>query len=275
MNKQQRSIKTFAIALAAMLTVIIIGIIILGVNSIASWFFASSDKIFSGGINYSNTFDTDEFTNITINNSIGKLRIEHGDAFEVTGENVLESFSCEIEKGTLVIDHTSKKNLNFTNYSKTSITITIPEDVKLETLEISTGVDNCTINDIEASAFVLKAGVGEVTISNLTSDNVNIEGGVGNINISNSYLGDFELECGVGTASISGKLDDCTISSGVGEVKLEIDGDFEDYDIDLSVGIGNMQIDGERYKNDTRLNKGAKNKLEIDGGIGNISVNFN
>ncbi len=256
MNKQQRSIKTFAIALATMLAVIIIGVIILGVSSIASWFKASSGRNFSDGTNYSNNFNTDDLTNITINNSCGKLIIKRGDNFEVTGENVLENFSCELENETLVIEHSSGKFLNFTDYPKTSITVTIPEDVKLDALEISTGVDNCSINDIEVSEFVLNAGVGEVTISNLTSDNVHIE-------------------CGVGNTFISGKLGNCTIASGVGEVQLEIDGDFEDYDIALSAGIGNMHIDGERYKNDARLNKGAKNKLEIDGGVGNISVNFN
>lgn len=275
MNKWQHSVKTFALAFAAMLTVVIIGVIILGVDLIASWLPSSYDEALSNGINYSNTFDKDEITEITINNDFGRLIIKHGETFEVTGENVLESFSCNIKEGTLAIAHTSRQNLNLAHHSRTNITITIPKDAGLQALDISTGIDSCTIDDIEASEFVLKAGVGEVTISNLTSDNVNIEGGVGNININNSCFGDFALECGIGAASISGRLNNCTISSGIGEVKLEIDGNFEDYDIDMSIGIGAMYIDGKHYQDDTRLNKGAKNKLKIEGGMGNISVTFN
>lgn len=274
MNTKQRSIKTFAIALAAMFAVIIIGVIIMGANSFLSLFTPSSGTTFTDGVDYNNTFNTEDFSEIIINNGIGKLTIKHGDVFSVTGQNVLTDFSCEIKKDALIIGHTSKKNMNFNNFAKTNITVTIPKDTEFERIEISTGVDNCDISDIEVSEFVLSAGVGDVTISNIKASSTHIEGGVGNVTIDDSELGDFEMECGVGDADIEAAIADCTISSGVGELTFNVDGDFDDYDIDISTGVGTVRIDGERYKKDVRLNKGAKYSFEISGGVGDIDIDF-
>jgi len=275
MNPKQRSIKTFAIALAAMFAVIIIGAIILGARSILNFTSPAPSNSFTDGIYYDETFDTDDFSEIIINNGFGKLFIESGDEFRVIGHNLLTEFSCKIDKDALVIKHVSKKNMNFTNFAKTNITITIPEGMEFKLIEIETGVDDCDINDIEVSEFVLTAGVGDVTISSLTSSDTRIEGGVGDIDIINSELGNFSLECGVGDTEIEGSLADCIIHSGVGDIDLAIDGDFEDYDIDMTTGVGEIRIDGERYKKNSRLNKGAKYSFEISGGVGDIDINFN
>lgn len=274
MTKNQSTIKSVAIAVATMLAIVIIGAICLSIYSVVS-FFSSSGDTFTDGIGYNKTFDADDIDSIVIDNSIGKLTLRQGESFEVVGENVLESFSCELKKGELTIRHQSKRNINFTNFSKTSITITIPKGADFDDINISTGIEECLISDIHTSEFTLEAGVGNVTISNLYSDDTHIEGGVGNIDIFDSELGNLELDCGVGEASISAGLYNCDINSGVGNVILDINGEYEDYDIDISAGVGTIKIDGKKYKDDTRLNKGAKYNLEIDGGVGDISISFN
>lgn len=275
MNTKQRSIKTFAIALAAMFAVIIIGAIILGAKSILAFTSQSSGNTFTDGINYDEVFDADDFSEIIINNGVGKLIIESGDEFRVTGQNLLTDFSCKIDKDALVIEHDSKKSMNFSNFAKTNLTITVPENHEFNLIQIRTGIDDCDIYNIEASDFVLSVGVGDVTISGLISSDTRIEGGVGDIDITDSELGDFEFECGVGDTDIEGSLANCLIHSGVGDVNLDINGDFEDYDIDMTTGVGDIRINGERYKKNSRLNKGAKYSFEISGGVGDIEIDFN
>ncbi len=272
MNTKQRSIKTFAIALAAMFAVIIIGAIILGARSILTFTSPAPDSIFSDGIIFDETFDANTFSELIINNGGGELIIEPGDEFRVYGQNLLTDFSCEIKKDALIIEHVSKKNINF---AKTKLTITIPENHEFELIDIKTGIDDCDIYDAKTNEFVLVAGVGDVIISGLTASDTHIEGGVGDIDITHSELGNFSLECGVGDTEIEGSLDDCIIHSGVGDIDLAIDGDFENYDIDMTTGVGEIRINGERYKKNSHLNKGAKYSFEISGGVGDIDIDFN
>ncbi len=271
MNPKQHSVKTVAVALAAMFAVIIIGGIILGAKSILAIVSPDSGSIFTNGSNYDNVFDKDSFSKIVIVNSAGRLILKPGDELRVSGQNLADDFFCEIVKDSLVIEHSSKHGKNF---SKTSITVTVPDNYALNLISIENGMDDCDIDNIEVSEFILTAGVGDVTISGLVSSDTDIDGGVGDINIADSELGNFKLECGVGDIDIEGSVADCSIHTGVGDASLKLHGDFDDYDIDISTGIGDIRINGRRYSKNSRINKGAEYNFTISGGVGDIDVNF-
>jgi len=79
---------------------------------------------------------------------------------------------------------------------------------------------------------------------------------------------------GVGSVILNLEITgDSEISSGVGEVTLGLVGTSDNYCINVEKGIGKIEIDGEEIKSDTMYGNGL-NKLDLNGGIGNIKVDF-
>ena len=58
-----------------------------------------------------------------------------------------------------------------------------------------------------------------------------------------------------------------------GEMNLFLIGSLDDYEISLDKGVGNALIDGYDMKDNDTYGTGI-NKIDIDGGIGNINIDF-
>lgn len=119
----------------------------------------------------------------------------------------------------------------------------------------------------------LDLGAGNVEIDYLeVTKEATINGGAGNLVINNSAIKDLELDMGIGTLELTSTLlGDNEISCGVGEVTINLLGD--DYQIEVDKGIGTTTIAGEKIRDGEIYGEG-RNKLEIDGGIGSINIDF-
>lgn len=79
----------------------------------------------------------------------------------------------------------------------------------------------------------------------------------------------------MGEFVFSGKLTGKSeIDSGVGAINIDIMNNKEDYTIDVSKGIGNVTLDGQKLEMD-RVYGTGENYLDIDGGVGEIKIEFN
>ncbi|MBE5949872.1 MAG: DUF4097 domain-containing protein [Lachnospiraceae bacterium] len=296
MNSREQNIKNGAIGLAIALAVTIIGIMCIGIYSVISIFSPDNKNILTGEM-YDKLYIGQAPDTVIIDNSIGQLTIQSGEVFQVYGNNILKDFSCEFKNGTLTVNNTYNKKINLSETSKCSLTVTIPEGTELKYLEISTGAGNCVITDISADKFEFETGAGNAIVTNFASDTITVNAGAGNIEFISSSLNDITLNCGVGNldikdSTISGDskiecgvgnftLSNCELSGecvadcGVGEFSLNLNGALEDYEIDISSSLGKIKLNGKTYSEIEKLNKGAVNKLKIDGGIGEIAININ
>ena len=60
---------------------------------------------------------------------------------------------------------------------------------------------------------------------------------------------------------------------GVGESNITLIGSKEDYKLDLEKGLGNISVDGANVSDYGSSGNGT-NKVEINGGVGSINVEF-
>lgn len=161
-------------------------------------------------------------------------------------------------------------------FNKTpSVVVYIPSDYLMEKFSISSGAGKVKISNLKTEELELELGAGKVTIDNLTVlDKTVIDGGAGEMVINGIEINNLDLDMGVGNLALNSKLLGTTkIDAGIGNLKLELPS-RNDYKIDIDSGIGNCQIDGQKINHDTIYGAG-QNYIKLDGGVGNITINFN
>lgn len=153
--------------------------------------------------------------------------------------------------------------------------IYIPEDLEFDKVKICTGAGKISIEKISTRRLSLEIGAGETQIRELeVKDKADIDGGAGKVTILSGVINDLDLDMGVGKVEINAKLIGNTdIEAGIGELKVNINAPKEDYKIKASKGIGSITIDREKISDDVVYGNG-ENYIKIDGGIGNIIVDF-
>lgn len=266
MNNTQKIIKVIAIAFAIFLIINIFSIIFSGL----SWLIDINSNNTDNKTTFKEVYQ--DVREIEIEGVSSSIEITSGTEFKVETKNLDNGFSSNIRNGVLKL---VEQNKWFSKMkSKGFIYITIPKDSILNELSIDAGSGKIKIKDISVKEFDIDHGAGILEIQNVKFNSSDIDGGAGKIKIKDSNLNNLELDAGVGEieiiASITGNSQ---INCGVGKVDIILIGNEEDYRIITEKGIGNIKINGTTQKNSTVYGNGDE-KLEIEGGIGNIEVSF-
>lgn len=221
-----------------------------------------------------------EYKNINrldIDISSCKLTIQTGDRFRVEALNVTKDFKIDVTKdGVLKIrdDKTSRFLLFGINNANAKINLYLPEDFIAKYAKIDSGAGEIEIDGLHAKKLMITTGAGRFIANNIIADeSATIENGAGEVVLENAVLEDANFDCGVGRVRVNGQLlGENTIDCGVGEVDLELVGKIDDYDINIDKGLGTARINGEKYRDGVYQNSYAEHSIEVDGGVGNISI---
>ena len=273
----QKAVKYLAVAFGIFLAISIISLILstsLGVLNMFGFISSGSgDKVINESFM--------DITKLDIDNGAGEIEIKTGDSVKVEAYNVNDKFICRSRGGTLEIksDYDGFHLFGFGSWnSKTpKIFIYLPEDFNAESVRLETGAGKVRIERLSADSLEIKIGAGEFKADNITSlSKTKIKGGVGSTQFRNTRLNNVDLDAGVGEVNIDGIITgDSKIKCGVGSVDIDISAPRSDYNLDVKTGIGQIKVNGEKYSDDTKdPDSGAENKLKLEGGIGEVIVDF-
>ena len=273
MTTAQKIIKYLATALAIFLIIGIISAILnCGYAILKATGLINKEKNNYNGETIIISGETTDISRLKIELETASLEIKEGENFKVETDN--PKIEYKEDNGIIEIkeQHQSWKNNNKNN----SLVVYIPRSMKeITNTKIETGAGNVTINKLNTQELNLKLGAGEVIIENTkVTQNLEIDGGVGKNTIRSSEINNLIADLGVGEFNFYGKLSGKSdINSGVGAVNLGITGTKEDYTFEFNKGVGNIYIDGEKIIQEGKYGSG-NNYLSIDGGIGEIKINF-
>lgn len=301
MSSGQKVIKYCAIAFAVFLIVSIFG----GIFTVASVFlFGSSFKGFPFYISAEDrevvniTKEFNDVKNLSIDLNEYRLIVKQGetDTVMVEANDVDSDFRAELRSNrTLVIDDDSNGiHIDFWGHSPAgTVTVTIPKELSFHETFFDLGSGNTEIDGIVTELFELESGSGAVSISDLVTDKFDIDTGSGAVEVNNTkglnaeadfgsgsirmtncMMDNLELSMGSGSLVYDGVLKgDTEIDGASGRLELNLVGEEKDYTIECDAGSGHCRLNGD-FIGDVELNKGAKNTLSIDGGSGNVEINF-
>ena len=268
MNTAQKAIKYLALAFAIFLSVSIIGGIITGLTGV-SYILSDRDSESIGEMkDYS---IESEISSLSVDLSGAQLKIKTADKFSVQSNH--KYISVKEDDGKLTISEKKKPFSFFTE--GITVVLNVPKDFVFEDAVIDTGAGEVQIDSLSCDALELSLGAGKAEINNLTANSrADIDGGAGELNIDGGRLCDLELDMGVGELTLKSRIEGKSrLDYGVGQANLTLLGSREDYKIELDKGIGEAKLDGESMRDDSVYGAG-ENRIEIDGGVGAIYIEF-
>ena len=265
MNRGQKVIKIIAIVIAVMLSITIISSIVAAVSSI---FIITNIVENTNNESVVKNIDVvNQIEDLKINVGASKICIKEGEKLQISTNS--KYIVVNEENNKLSIKETS--HFNFSN-PNLETTVYVPKDFKFKQVKINVGAGELNIASLIAEKLELSLGAGTTTIDYVSATSFKAETGAGKLNIKNGLFEKAKLDMGVGNIDIESKIGDFfDIDAGIGNLNLKLLGNKEEYTLDIDKGVGNVSVDGVDVSN--VIGNGSKH-IKIDGGIGNIDINF-
>ena len=275
MTTTQKIIKYIATAFALFLIVTIISMLLSGSYALLSAFglIKSSDNQMLEDLKVISN-ETKEVSTLKIELACTNLEIKTGSSFKVETNN--PNINYAEENGSVKI---KEKDLNWfkQNDVTSDLIIYIPEDmILIDETKIEAGAGRINIEKVNTQGLYLELGAGDVHIENvIATGESKIDGGLGKTELLSCEINNLKANLGMGEFVFSGKLTGKSkINSGIGAINIDFMDSKENYTISVSKGIGNVTLDGQKLEMDRMYGTG-ENYLDVDGGVGEIKIDFN
>ena len=200
----------------------------------------------------------DDVSKLDFSISAGELSFKEYDGneikIEVSGKH-REKVRVGQEGDTLVLESTGRSQ-------DREINVSYPKKMEFEdaSIDVAAGTVNLG-DDFFAKKMDVSVAAGELTNdSTITAEKADITVGTGNVDLENVKVQTLEADC------------------GIGNIDLGIDGKESDYDYEISCAAGSIDIGDSSYSglgHEKKIsNPGASGKMNLNCGVGNITVDF-
>lgn len=271
MNQNSKTIKYFAIALATFCVVIIFISIFGFFGALADLFDWRDSKEEIEKAELQTTVFASDILTLDIDLKYSELQIVTGENFQMQTNNPNITYSKEEQK----LKIKEKTDQWFSHYSNTVFILTIPKDLCLKNVFLSAGAGKVNVENLMTENLDFELGAGETMIQYINvSNQAKMESGAGTFQILDGIIHNLDLDMGVGKVTLSASfMGSNEMDAGIGELNIHLLGSKDDYLLRVNKGLGRIKVDdqnvtdGKQYGNGSRL-------VEINGGIGNIEIDF-
>lgn len=273
----QKFIKYAAIAFGIYLSITIV-LVLLGIAR--GFVGASRNDEFRDLVRDREEYHTEDITRnyenikrLEVNVEETELIIRNGDAFRIEGTNIPDRMEIEQDGDTLKVSDEELPS-SFSDENMV-VTIYIPEDVKLDNIDLEINYVSADIQKLNATNLKLDVYSNYCEIDKIIADNMEFKNEEGNIDIYDAEIGRllFDSESGVEDVSLD--------ITGNAEINLEYSytdmnliGKEEDYQINTKNQSGNIYIDGTTITSNSETVGSGNAKINLDNVHADIFISF-
>ena len=273
----QKFIKYAAIALGIYLSITIV-LVLLGIAR--GFVGASRNNEIRDLVRDREQYQTEDITRtyenikkLEVNVEETELIIRNGDTFKIEGTNIPDRMEIEQDGDTLKVSDEELPS-SFSDENMV-VTIYIPEDVKLDNIDLEINYVSADIQKLNTANLKLDVHSNYCEIDEIIADNMEFENEEGNIDIYDAEIGRllFDSESGVEDVSLD--------ITGNAEINLEYSytdmnliGTQEDYQINTKNQSGNIYIDGAIITSNSETVGSGNAKINLDNVHADIFISF-
>ena len=222
------------------------------------------------------TFAMADIHNITVNTDMADITFSASNDVEnvtITMEmGYLKHYSVSLENGTLLVEYDTN---NKTYESGPDIIITLPKQVDVEALNVTTALGDIEFEKMNLSAekIELETSLGDVELSGLmVRCNMKLYSAMGDVKIEDGEYQGVEASTSMGEVKLEGTFQgDVSAESSMGDVKVYLDAEEAVYNFDLSTDMGDLHFNGQHYTDHEAL--GAERKFESSQALYDVTAN--
>lgn len=211
--------------------------------------------------------------NLEVNVEETELIIRNGDTFRIEGTNIPDRMEIEQEGNQLSISDEELPSSFFDG--NMVMTIYIPEDTKLDTIDLEINYVPADIQKLNATNLKLEIYNNYCEIDEIIADNMEFKNEEGNIDIYNAEIGRllFDSESGVEDVSLD-ITENAEINLEYSYTDMNLIGKQEDYQISTKNQAGNIYIDGETITSNAETWGSGSTKINLDNVKADIFISF-
>lgn len=191
---------------------------------------------------------------------------------EYSGDKHLKP-EVTFENGKLVATQKGNKSFSFRSYNAPKLTITLGNDVDLESLEMTINAGDINMKNVKGDYLYGDFDAGNIIIKNTTFRKADLEANAGNIQIDDSDFKTLNIETNAGNIQVHDtKLTDVDVKSNFGNVEIKGLDDVDAYDIDCEVDAGAIQVGNHSKGRDYESKGTGAGSIKVEVDAGNIEI---
>jgi hypothetical protein len=221
-----------------------------------------------------------DFSEISIDGSVLDITIESGTEYRLSYDcdsNLVPTVS--VEQGVLTIKQPKNRNTGISfgvtiNHSK--MTLTVPSDRVLNSIDVFSDVGDISISDLTASAASVSSDVGDITLTGCDFSQIDVMADVGDVTLGNCSFDCGSADSDVGDIVLTGcGFRQMELTGDVGDIEVRSDTDLSGAKLMLETDMGEVSVNGISHKKEFQQERSDKDtdcSLTAETSMGDISV---
>lgn len=211
--------------------------------------------------------------NLDITAEVIELIIRNGDTFKVEGTNIPDKMEISQEGDTLKIsDETLPSSLSNENIS---ITIYIPKDVKLDSIDLEINYVSADIETLNTANLNLDIYDNYCEIDEIVADSMEFKNEYGNLDIYQAEVGRLSFDSESGIEDVNVKVTETAkIDLEYSDTDMNLIGTIDDYQINYNNQFGNTYITGIRTTSDNSILGTGSAIITLENSNADVYIDF-
>lgn len=184
--------------------------------------------------------------------------------------------------GTLEIECENRMRWWFVRRQKCEIELYLPENKEWTEadFELGAGSLKSELSQLNVRDMDISVGAGEAYLPHdiTVQQRASLEVDAGEITMGNINAAKMDVNVGVGSIGLTADVEEkLSADCGVGELDLKLTGSMSNYNYKVDCGLGEVRLGTETMTSlgdDRHINHHAAKDVEIDCGVGTVSVSF-
>ena len=211
--------------------------------------------------------------NLDITAEVTELIIKNGDSFKVEGTNIPDRMEIKQDGDTLEIsDENLPSSLSNENIS---ITIYIPKDVKLDSIDLEINYVSADIETLNTVNLNLDIYDNYCEIDEIVADSMEFKNEYGNLDIYQAEVGRLSFDSESGIEDVNVKVTETAkIDLEYSDTDMNLIGTIDDYQINYNNQFGNTYITGIRTTSDNSILGTGSAIITLENSNADVYIDF-